>query len=74
MEYKRFIVFVMRDYYPIGGMNDATDSCDTKEEAVEIAERALNNSRLCAQSCHIFDCETRTKVWGKALSTSFVDE
>ena len=61
---KRFIVFCIRQYYPIGGIRDAEESFDTKEEAIVFAEERLKR-HYRNDRCHIFDCDTRQEVWNK---------
>ena len=59
----RYIVFTLVDFYPVGGMNDATDSFDDEAEAIKCAEKMFAQRRV--NSCHIFDCDTRSQIWEK---------
>lgn len=52
MEKKRFILFVMEQYYPSGGMNDAMESFDLEEYEVVKKEYPVGE-----RSVHIFDTE-----------------
>lgn len=38
MKHKRFLVFLMDSYYPLGGINDLEGSFDSKEEAIKFAK------------------------------------
>ena len=40
MPHKRYIVFEYDSYYPLGGMSDVGDSYDTKEEAIDVAQKS----------------------------------
>lgn len=53
MNKKRFILFIMEQYYPSGGMNDARTSFDL-EEYEEIQKEYPADER----SRHIFDTKT----------------
>jgi hypothetical protein len=57
----RYIVFALVDFYPVGGMHDAIDSFEDEESAIQCAEGQLTTRRII--SCHVFDCDTRSKVW-----------
>lgn len=42
MEYKKYIVFCMCEYYPSGGLDDIKNSFDSIEEAKQYAISALS--------------------------------
>jgi hypothetical protein len=52
MEKKRYILFGYMGYYPMGGMNDAMISFDTKEELIE------ESFNFEADYYNVFDVET----------------
>jgi hypothetical protein len=64
---KRFLIFVIPQYYPAGGMNDLHDQADTLEDAVSIADKksAERKDFYMWNSIEIYDTLKQKEVWSK---------
>ena len=70
---KRYLTFIGAIYYPSGGMDDFKGDFDTIEEAQSFIEEKVDKDKYYETKeqqweytwAHIWDTETRSKVWSK---------
>ena len=59
---RRYCVFAGADYYPAGGWHDFRLSRDTLREAVQAAERLIEDQSLQCSWWQVFDMDQRRVV------------
>jgi len=63
----RYIVLRFETYYPLGGMNDAIDSYDFLDGAMNFVQQSS------ADNLQVFDCVTRMVVYEGRGGNRFTD-